>query len=134
MTGILKLKNSILVNGENVSELEYNTENITCAHFCEADAKKRTACGAKNVSVTPAAELDYGLHLYLGFAAIIAAKPSIDWSDLERIHGADVVDVMKVGRNFILKSEASQESSSDEQYETTADTSTQASATLTSNE
>lgn len=134
MIGTLKLRNPILVNGENISVLEYNTENITSAHFCEADARKRTACGAKNVSVTPAAELDYGLHLYLGFAAIIAAKPSIDFSDLERIHGADVVDMMKIGRNFILKSEDLAQSNSGEQSETTADTSTQASATLKSNE
>lgn len=126
MNGILKLKNPILVNGSEVSELAYNTENITPAHFCEADAKKRTACGAKNVSVTPAAELDYGLHLYLGFAAIIAANASIDFADLERIKGADVVDVMKIGRNFILKSEVSAASNSGEQSEITPDTSTQA--------
>jgi hypothetical protein len=126
MNGILKLKTPILVNGSDVCELAYNTENITSAHFCEADAKKRTACGAKNVSVTPAAELDYGLHLYLGFAAIVSTNPSIDFADLERIKGSDVVDVMKIGRNFILKSEVSAQSNSDEQSETTPDTSTQA--------
>ena len=126
MNGILKLKTPILVNGSEVCELAYNTENITSAHFCEADAKKRTACGAKNVSVTPAAELDYGLHLYLGFAAIVSTNPSFDFADLERIKGSDVVDVMKIGRNFILKSEVSVQNNSDEQSETTPDTSTQA--------
>lgn len=126
MTGTLKLKTPILVNGNEVNELTYNTENITSLHFCEADARKRTACGAKNVAISPAAELDYGLHLYLGFAAIIAANGSIDFADLERIKGADVVDVMKIGRNFILKSEASVESNSGEQSEITPNTSTQA--------
>jgi hypothetical protein len=126
MNGILKLKTPILVNGKEVSDLAYNTENITSLHFCEADAKKRMACGAKNVSVTPAVELDYGMHLYLGFAAIVSSNASIDFADLERIKGADVVDVMKIGRNFILKSEDSAQSNSDEQSEITPDTSTQA--------
>lgn len=126
MKGTLKLTTPILVNGSEVCELTYNTENITSAHFCEADAKKRTACGVKNVSVTPAAELDYGLHLYLGFAAIVSTNPAIDFADLERIKGSDVVDVMKIGRNFILKSEVSVQSNSDEQSETTPNTSTQA--------
>lgn len=126
MNGTLKLKNPIRVNDKEVIDLAYNTESITAALFCEADAKKRTACGSKNVSVTPAAELDYGLHLYLGFAAIVASNASVDFADLERIKGADVVDVMKIGRNFILKSEALAEINSGEQSETTPDTSTQA--------
>jgi hypothetical protein len=126
MNGTLKLRNPIRVNDKEVSVLTYNTENITAGLFCEADARKRTACGSKNVSVTPAAELDYGLHLYLGFAAIIAENASIDFADLARIKGADVVDVMKIGRNFILKSEALAESNSDEQSETIPNTSTQA--------
>ena len=126
MNGIITLKTPILVNGQEVKNLEYNTESITSTLFCEADARKRTAGGAKNVSISPAAELDYSLHLYLGFAAIIAATPSVDFSDLERIKGTDVVDIMKVGRNFILKSEASPERTSDEQSEIFPDISTQA--------
>ena len=114
MNGNITLKNPILVNGQEVNSLAYNAEGITSSLFCEADARKRAAGGAKSVSIAPAAELDYSLHLYLGFAAIIAATPSVDFSDLERIKGADVVDIMKIGRNFILKSEDSPENNSDE--------------------
>lgn len=126
MKGIIKLANPIPVNGKQVAELQYNTEEITGAMFCEADAKRRIAAGTKNVSIAPAAEFDYGLHLYLGFAACIAAAPEIDFSDLERIHGTDVVEVMTVGRNFILRSEDSTQSNSDEPIEITAPPTTQA--------
>ena len=105
MKGIIKLVNPITVNNKETTELHYNTEEITGQMFCEADAKRRIAAGTKNVAIAPAAEFDYGLHLYLGFAACIAADSKLDFSDLERIHGVDVVNVMAVGRNFILKSE-----------------------------
>ena len=78
------------------------------------------------MAIAPAAEFDYGLHLYLGFAACIAAAAELDFSDLERIHGVDVVEVMAVGRNFILKSEDSAQSNSDEPTEATAAPTTQA--------
>ena len=126
MKGTIKLTNPITVNGKQLAQLQYNTEEITGALFCEADAKRRIAAGAKNVSIAPAAEFDYGLHLYLGFAACIAAAPEIDFSDLERIHGADIVEVMSVGRNFILRSEDSAQSNSDEPTEATAVPTTQA--------
>ena len=126
MKGIINLVNPIPVNGKNVTQLQYNTEEITGQLFCEADAKRRIAAGTKNVSIAPAAEFDYGLHLYLGFAACIAATPEMDFADLERIHGADVVEIMAVGRNFILKSEGSAQSNSDEPTETTVAPTTQA--------
>ena len=126
MKGIIKLANPITVNGKTLAELQYNTEEITGALFCEADSKRRFAAGSKNVSIAPAAEFDYGLHLYLGYAAIVAASSEIDFADLERVHGADLVGIMEVGRNFIMKSEESEQSNSDEPSETTAAPTTQA--------
>lgn len=126
MKGILKLTNPITVNGKTLAELQYNTEEITGALFCEADVKRRIAAGTKNVAIAPAAEFDYGLHLYLGFAACIAASKELDFADLERIHGVDVVEVMAVGRNFILKSEDSAQNNSGEPTEITVEPTTQA--------
>lgn len=134
MNGILKLENSILVDNKSVTEVSYDTNEITAALFAEADMKRRMAAGTKNVSIIPAAEFDFALHMYLGFAAIIAINPRYTFEDMARIHGGDIIEVMNIGRNFILKSEASQQSNSDEQSETTAEPSTQAQPTSNESE
>ena len=123
----LKLKNPIKIDGKEVTELTYNANEIDGILFATAESKRKAAAGMKNTTITPAAEFDFSLHLYLGFAAIIAVNPSYDFSDVEKIKGRDVVDVMSIGRNFMLKSEAEQqENDSDEHTETTPESTTQA--------
>mgnify|MGYP001285293427 FL=1 len=129
LKGTIVLRNPITINGKTVKELTYDANEITSAMFAEADARKMLASGAKSGNLSGAVELDYGLHLYLGFAAIIAVNPEIDFTDLERIKGPDVMQVMKVGRNFIISSAASEEDSSDEQSEITPELSTHQSQT-----
>lgn len=134
MKGTIKLGNPIMINNKMVDELPYDTDEITGLHFAEADAKRRMAAGSKNVSIAPAAEFDYSMHLYLGFAAVVAANPAYDFADLERVHGRDVVEIMQVGRNFILKSDKSETDSSDEPTANMPVPSTQASLTYKSGE
>jgi hypothetical protein len=123
----LTLKNPIMINGEKVSEVSYDTNEIDGVLFATAEAKKKAAAGMKNMSISAAAEFDFGLHLYLGYAAIIAVNPSYDFSDLERIKGHDTVEVMAIGRNFMLKSDEDvQENDSDEPTETTPESTTPA--------
>lgn len=134
MHGTLELKNPITVNNKTVGTLKFDTNEITALLFTEAEAKRKSAAGFTNVSISPAVEFDFGLHLYVGFAAIIAKNPECDFSDLERIHGADLVDIMAVGRNFLLKSEDASQSNSDEQSETTPEPSTPLSETSNESE
>ena len=123
----LKLKNPIKIDGKEVKELTYDINEIDALLFAEADAKKKAATGMKTMSLSPAAEFDPGLHLYLGFAAIIAVNRNIDFADLERMKGRDTMEVMKIGRNFMLSSEEDlQESDSDELSETTPESTTPA--------
>ena len=125
MNGILKLKNPIEINGVKVKQLSYDTDAITATQFAEADAKKMRASGSKGGNLSGAVELDYSFHLYLGFAAIVAVNPEVDMTDLERLKGADVMEAMKIGRNFIIRpGEDSQE-----QSETTPEPSTPQSPT-----
>lgn len=120
----LKLVNPIMIDNKQVGELTYDANEITATLFAEADARRKIAAGRKNVTIVPSAEFDYSLHLYLGFAAVIAVNPGYDFSDLERVHGRDVVEAMEIGRGFILVSEKSKGSSSDEQSETIPEPST----------
>ena len=101
---IIKLRNPILINNKKVSELTHDANEITPSGFAEAEYRKTRANGSKGAPSSAAVELDYSLHLYLGFAAILAVNPEYDFNDLERIKGADVMEVMKVGRNFIIDS------------------------------
>lgn len=123
----LKLKNPIMIDGQKVAEVTHDSNEIDGILFATAESKRKAAAGMKNTSISPAAEFDFGLHLYLGFAAIIAVNPSYDFSDVERIKGHDVVEVMAIGRNFILASEKEQpESDSGEPTETTPESTTPA--------
>lgn len=123
----LKLKNPIMIDGKEVTEVTYDANEIDGILFATAESKRKSAAGLKNTSISPAAEFDFGLHLYLGFAAIIAVNPSYDFSDVERIKGHDVVEVMAIGRNFMLASAQEQpENDSDEPTEITPASTTQA--------
>lgn len=123
----LKLKNPVMIDGKEVTEVTYDANEIDGVLFATAEAKRKASAGMKNVTITPAAEFDFGLHLYLGYAAIIAVNPSYDFSDLERIKGQDNVKIMGIGRNFMLASDGEQQQNdSDEPTETTPESTTQA--------
>ena len=89
MNGTLTLKNPVMINGDKITEMKYDTNEIDGVLFATAEAKRKAAAGMKNLSVSAAAEFDFGLHLYLGYAAIVAVNPTYDFSDLERMKGAD---------------------------------------------
>lgn len=126
----IKLRNPIMINGKKIAELTHDANEITPQAFAEADARKMRASGSKGGNLSGAVELDYGLHLYIGFAAIQAANPAYDITDLERIKGSDVMEVMKVGRNFTISSGAkSQDDDSEDASETTAESTTPVSPT-----
>ena len=101
MNGTLTLKNPVMINGDKITEMKYDTNEIDGVLFATAEAKRKAAAGMKNLSVSAAAEFDFGLHPYLGYAAIVAVNPTYDFSDLERMKGADVVEVMALGQMCI---------------------------------
>lgn len=128
MNGTIELINPIKIDGKDIKKLKYDTNEITPELFAEAEGKKLKASRV-NGNISGAMELDYPLHLYLGLASIVAVNPDFTFEDVARVKGRDIVEVMKIGRNFIVKSEASQGDDSDEQSEITPESTTQASQT-----
>lgn len=118
MKKTLTLKNAIMVNNAEIRELEYDADEITAILFAEAESRRKSVVG-KTSNTAQVAEMDTGLHLYMGFAAILAVNPALDFSDVERVHGVDLVDVMRIGRNFLLKLAESPDGSSAEPSGTT---------------
>lgn len=129
MKKTLALAHPLLVNGKEVTTVDYDPEEISAVQYSIA-CQRSAAISKNNQSVTVKfRENDNSLHLYLGFMAIIAVNPQIDIADLERIKGTDVLNIADIGQVFILRiSEAgSQKNNSEEQSETTAEPSMQAS-------
>ena len=48
----LTLKNPIMINGEKVSEMTYDTNEIDGVLFATAENKKKAAAGMKNMTIT----------------------------------------------------------------------------------
>lgn len=114
------LTSPIMINGKEVRELTYDVAKITAGQFCEAEARKNQIAGGKNAGGFTMYETDAGLHLYLGMIAIIAENPHIDVTDLERIKGIDMIQMVAVGRNFIFAGvKALNQSSAADSSETT---------------
>lgn len=124
----LVLDHPIQINGQEVKELTYDPQEITVDHFSIACAKSAALDKTRSVSLK-LKENDHALHLYLGIMAVIAVNPQYDITDLERIKGFDVLSLTNIGAFFTLRREAvvSEEHSSAEQSENTANISTQAS-------
>lgn len=92
----IKLRVPVLINGVEREELAW-TDEITVEQFLRADSLAHGQRAANAIT-----EMDNGLHFWLGVMMIVAANPEIDPKDLEQIKGKDVMDVMRVGRFFVL--------------------------------
>ena len=102
----LTLQNPITINGKKVKTLTYDTDAITVGMFADAEARKLRATSNKGGG-----------------------------SDLERISGPDVMELMRIGRNFTTARSAAQseESGSESSSETTLEPSTPQSASSDGN-
>lgn len=107
MAEVLKLRKPIDINGEKVSELIYNFEDMTARD--KAEATKVYKKGGNVVSVQ---ELDPEYHLYLFAAAVRKENTSIEVEDVLRISAKDSVKAEGLVRDFFfLDSEESLQTS-----------------------
>ena len=124
---VLTLDNPILIDNKPVSELPYDGQKMTVDLYLSACARAAaaTASGGASAASMKIKEVDYILHFYIGCACVIAVNPGIDFADLERVSGFDVLDLTNIGGFFIYRKsvEPSGKSGSESSGETTPDTS-----------
>lgn len=123
---VIKLINPLKVNGRELSELKCDMDAVDAEGFIRAEALSNAKRNNEG-SVASMAEVDYGFHLYLAFEGVKAAMPEVDTTDLERVKGRDLVQLMQVGRFFTLVADGGSEgSSSDAPSESSQESSTAA--------
>lgn len=114
----IKLKHALTVNGKELTELNYDFEEISGNLWDEA---VRRAGKSENFNISL---YDYIFHKCLAFAAVIAVNPSIDWADLDRLKGIDIQNLANAGLSFMTDSsdELSQNNSEELTENTPEDT------------
>lgn len=121
---VIKLISPLKVNGKELSELMCDMDAVDAEGFIRAEALSNAKRNNEG-SVASMAEVDYGFHLYLAFEGVKAAMPEVDTTDLERVKGRDLVQLMQVGRFFTLVADGGSEgSSSDAPSESSQESST----------
>ena len=122
----IRLRQPLKVNGKDMPELKLDFDAITPEGFIRAEALSNAKRSNQGASAS-LAEVDYGFHLYLAFEGVKAAMPEVDTTDLERVKGRDLVQLMQVGRFFTLVADGGSEgSSSDALSESSQESSTAA--------
>lgn len=134
MSEKIKLTKPIMINGNSMSEFEYDIDKISAEQLLEADARSSSGLAAKGIQNMNLAEFNTSLHFYLGCFAIIACNPSIDIEDLKRIGGRDTNKIRRIGQSFFTDTAqeedqeemGSMEKQSESSLEATAESTTKA--------
>lgn len=101
MIETIVLRTPVLIDGEQVYTIDCDTDLVTSEQFIEAEILAANVATRLRKVSTKVVELDAGFHYYLGVMAILAANPTYAVQDVERIKGPDLLQIMKVGRNFM---------------------------------
>lgn len=114
MKGTIELKKAIMIDGKEVSSLTYDTEKITIESYLKAlSHATQKSGGITGVNI----KLDAGAHLVLGMYAVIAENPQYDITDIERVSGSDIIQLVDVGMAFTIGREVSTTEPSEKQSE-----------------
>lgn len=122
MKGTIQLKIPVKIDGEAVDKLSYDTDKITMEMYCLA-ANRAIVKGGGPTGINAA--IDAGMQLYLGAYAVVAQNPSYDVTDVERVKGPDIIQLMRVGLNFISGRDESEPEGFDGSSEGTRGSTTQ---------
>ena len=98
-TGVFILKKAIDINGEKITDLKYNFDEMTARDKQKAGLAFKKSGGGVSVQ-----ELDSDYHLYLFAAAGAKEDSSIDINDILRISAKDAARAEALVRDFFFLS------------------------------
>ena len=102
MKETLILKNPIKVEDEEVKVLEYDFDLYGMSEHERANSLRSKQNRGSSESVQ---EIDYTYHLIIGRIIIDKTMaPRVTYEDLSRLKGADIFQVQRIGRDFLLGS------------------------------
>lgn len=99
MKGKIELKKAIMIDGNEVNTLTYDTDKISVESYLKALSRAtQKSGGITGVNI----KLDAGAHLILGMYAVLAENPQYDITDIERVTGYDIIQLVDIGMAFII--------------------------------
>lgn len=99
MKGKIELKKAIMIDGNEVNTLTYDTDKISVESYLKALSRAtQKSGGITGVNI----KLDAGAHLVLGMYAVLAENPQYDITDIERVTGYDIIQLVDIGMAFII--------------------------------
>lgn len=101
----LILNTPLKVNGEDLTELEYDIRAITINDLAQIEFERGAMLGAKGITVIRMPQNDYLMQTLIGMFAIIKCNPKIDINDLKRIEGYDLTQISTIGMRFFTPPE-----------------------------
>jgi hypothetical protein len=96
-SGVLILVKPIDINGESVSSIKYNFDEITAR-----EKQRATLAYKKSGNGMGMQEFDPDYHLYLFAVAVAKANQSIDINDLLRMNARDAIKAGNLVRDFFF--------------------------------
>ena len=115
----IKLTKPLLVNGEYLSELTYDIEELSINHIAKAEGLKSKIGGKDIVGSITIAQADYALHICIGMQAVMAVNPDISEEDLQRLKGFDITKLANAGARFFIAPAEQEQVTLNEQLEAT---------------
>ena len=99
MKGKIELKKAIMIDGNEVNTLTYDTDKITVESYLRAlSHATQKSRGITGMNI----KFDAGAHLVLGMYAVLAENPQYDITDIERVSGYDIIQLVDIGMAFII--------------------------------
>jgi len=96
-TGVFNLKKAIDINGEKVSKMKYNFEDMTAKNKQRATIAYKKAGNGMGMQ-----EFDPDYHLYLFATAVEKENPNIDINDIFRMSAKDAIRAGNLVRDFFF--------------------------------